>query len=97
MNSGSVSTAGLAGGTAGAAVIILVWVLSLLHVTVPDTVAVAFGIELSAIFHWAGLKLFGTALLAGSTPIAQALPQTQPGAAQAAEPPAPPSNTGAPQ
>lgn len=43
--------------TAGSFVIILVWFLSLVHVTMPDTVAAAFVVVMAPLVHWATLYL----------------------------------------
>jgi hypothetical protein len=57
MQSSSISTAGAAGGASGAAVILLVWGLSLAHVTMPAEVAAAAMMLLTPVIHYTAVRL----------------------------------------
>jgi hypothetical protein len=46
------STAAASGASAGALVVILIWLISLAHITVPAEVATAFTVLTGAAVHW---------------------------------------------
>lgn len=53
----SLGTAGASGGAAAALVVILVWLASLVHVTVPADVAAALGTLIGVGIHWRAVQL----------------------------------------
>ena len=80
------STAAASGGVAGAAVVILVWLLGLMHVTMPADVAAAVMVVLSAALHAGVLKYMVPSL---DEEIAAAAPAVVPSPVAASPAPAP--------
>ena len=50
------STAAASSASAGAIVVILIWALSLVHISVPSDVSVALSVLVSAGVHWIMIK-----------------------------------------
>lgn len=56
-NKGAVATAAASGGVSGAAVVILAWALSLVHITVPAEVAAALMVVATPLLHLVAVRI----------------------------------------
>lgn len=74
MNTTNLSTAAGAGGAALAAVVVLVWILSFAHITVPDQVVSALTVLLTFGAHWLAVQMKDQAVPAAPATPAGAAP-----------------------